>query len=177
MVLKREDGSRMTKEDGKLIAFKMRDLRTELNGIGRDRSECYSNCAERQAENEQMQYFIYACTRKSDGSHAWTSFEEYKEYDPSSELSNQAATCFLSNVMGLDEDVDGQFYENQWLKRMGFMNDEYQLIDSDGRTVDEEGRLINSDGRFVNEDGDLVDIYGNIIDEDGNLVVEDGWDE
>jgi len=172
---KRSDGTRMSKEEGKELAFKMRQLRHDIAGIGQYLSDFLNHTVENYASNAQMQYFIYACTVYSDsGKRYWASFEDFKN-DTSSPVVELAISNFITASAGLDQDYTKSFYENQWLVRMGFMNNDLQLIDGAGRLVDEEGRLINDDGRFVNEDGQLVDQFGNLVDEKGNLIMGDGW--
>lgn len=171
------DGSKMTREQGKSLALKMRDLRSEISSIGQDLSDFYSNTVEHYASNEQMQYFVYACTiYQVGGKRYWPSFEDFKK-DTSSPVFESAISNFVSMSAGVDQDFTKSFYENQWMIRMGYMNDKLQLIDSEGRLIDENGRLINDKGQWVNENGHLIDAYGNLIDDKGNLIMEDGWVE
>lgn len=167
-------GRRMTKAEGRALALKMRKLRDELGTIGQGVASYFSNTVESYADNERLQYFVYACTVYAEnGARYWKSYDEFK-LDSNTEVYTEASRSFLNSFMGLSNS-DNDPYEVQWLKRMKFMNSQGQLTREDGKTTDEDGRLIDKDGRFINEDGDFIDIYGNRIDADGNLVVEDGW--
>lgn len=166
---------RMTKDEGKELALKIKTKRRELNSIGSEIGSLFNTTVDNYADNERLQYFMYACTVYADsGDKYWKSFPVFKN-ENNIKLIEEVTKAFISNISGVDKDYEKNLYENQWLIRMGFMNDKLQLIRPDGKLVDESGRLINDEGRFVNEDGDFVDIYGNAIDKDGNLLVEDTW--
>jgi hypothetical protein len=170
-----QDGRRMTKEEGKKIALQIREERAKLREIGTTVSNLLSNTAESYANNEQMQYFLYACTVDAkSGQRYWPTYESFKA-DTDSEAYAKSTGEFLSMMTGVDKDYERKLYEHQWLIKMKFMNEDLQLIDDQGRLVDSEGRLINKDGRFINANGDYVDIYGNPIDETGNLLIADTW--
>ena len=169
------DDRRMTKQEGKEIALEMLKKRDELGDVGGEYSALYNNTIEGNANAAQLLYFIYACTLDADTSNRyWKSYEDFQE-DSESEIYTQATKTFLSTVMGADADYEHKFYENKWLKRMGYMNDKLQLIDDQGRVVDAKGRLIDEDGNFINEEGHKVDAFGNLVNEDGELI-EDGWE-
>lgn len=170
-----KDGKRMTKEEGREIALQIRNKRQELNTIGTAISTYFNNSAESYADNERLQYFVYACTvGAEDGSACWKSFETFKN-EANAELIQEAIRTFISSSVGVDRDYEKTLYENQWLVKMGFMDSQLRLVRADGKLVDEDGRLINEDGRFVDANGDFMDKHGNRIDKDGNLLVEDTW--
>ncbi len=165
---------RMTKEEGKTIALQIKAKRGEIGSIGRELSNIYENTVENYASNEQMQYFIYACTVYADsGARYWKSYDDFKN-DRESPVYKQAVTEFLVNASGVDKDYEKKMYENVWLVRMGYMNAALQLINDKGQLVDSEGRLINEKGQFINTAGELIDIWGHRVDEKGTLL-EDSW--
>lgn len=173
---------RMTRQEGKVIALKMKDLRNQLLQIGTSISDYFANSAEHFADNERFQYFIYACTVDANtGQRYWKSYEHFKSAaegkstDLDSKVYGEAAQAFLLAVSGVDKDFDKSYYENVWLRRAGYINDKMQLLRDDGKPVDAEGRLINEDWKYVDEQGNFVDKYGNPVDKDGNLLVEDNW--
>lgn len=171
------DGSRMTREQGRELAMEMRKERRKVSNIGESINDLYSNTAEQVAQNEQLQYFIYACTLNAgNGKRYWNSYEEFLNDDESPVLG-PATDNLLLMLSGVDKDYAKKFPENSWLIRRGYMNDKLQLVNPDGRLIDEEGRFINENGRFVNEAGEFVDQYGYRVDEDGKLLVEDGWED
>ncbi len=168
---------RMTKQEGKELALRMKDERAKLSSIGSALNEYFNNTAESYAENERLQYYIYACTVFSDtGVKYWKSYDAFKS-EENNELVNEATKGFLSVVGGIDRDYEKKFYENVWLQRFGFMNELYQLVDEKGRLINRDGKLIDKEGRFIDENGAFVDNFGNPIDESGTLLVEDSWAE
>lgn len=172
------DNTRMTKEQGKDIALKMRAKRQKLGELGRSLASYFQETAESIADNERLQYFFYATVvDATNGSKYWDSYDKFKEADRESPDFKIIEKAFFSSLLGnIDIDFEKSFYENQWLIRRGYMNDKLQLIREDGKIIDEEGRLINDNGRLVDENGKFIDQYGNLIDEDGNLLVEDSWE-
>lgn len=167
---------RMTKDEGRALALKIRVKRGELSSISGRHMDLFSNSVENYADNERSKYLIFACTVYADtGDRFWPTVQHFID-EKNNELATDVIQAFVNVSAGRDGDPSAALYENQWLHRMGFMNDKYELVRADGKAVDEEGRLINSDGRFVDENGDYVDIYGNPIDKEGNLLVEDTWE-
>lgn len=176
-------GKRLTKSQGRQLALDIRAERLKLNTIGQNIVAFYDQTAENYANNAQTQFFIFACTVDAEtGLRFWRSYEEFlTDTQAQPEAGSQTTTYleavkeFMALATGMDKDYERNRYENQWLIRMGFMNDKLQLIDDKGRTVDEEGRLINTEGRYINEAGEFLDVYGNAVDKDGNLLITDGW--
>lgn len=168
------DGKRIDKTQGRKLALEIRKLRKEVVEVGQSLTEMFSQSVENYAQNEQMQYFVYACTVKEDGSPYWPSYDSFKD-DTDSPVYAEAVKNFITSFTGIDLDYEKELYEVRWLIAMGYMDDELRLIDEKGRFVDLDGRLIDEKGRFINEDGALIDLEGNLIDENGNLLVEDAW--
>jgi len=169
---------RMSKDEGKEIALEMRKLRRKLSTIGSDTTDYFTNTVESVAENERLQYLIYACTVYADsGDNYWKSFEAFKDSpETENELISKAMKALIQNESGIELSDRQDSYEDSWLKRMGFMNSKGQLVAKDGKIVDENGRWINEEGRFVNEQGQLVDQFGNLVNEKGDLLEPDTWD-
>lgn len=166
----RDSFKRLTKKEGRDLALEIRILRSKMNGLGSTSQELFARTAEKRADDEQWQYYIYACTLDANTNRPlFKSFEEFKE-NQDSQFVLDSTKNFYKNL--LDIDLMARTTEVKWLIEHGFMNKEGQFINSDGKTVDENGRLIDSEGRLVNEAGQFVDIYGNIVDEKGNLVID-----
>lgn len=170
-----ETGRSLSKEEAKEIAFSIRRKRSEVVNVGRDISDFFSNTtAENYAQNKQMEYFIFKTSYDSESMQPlWTSLKDFQDA-AGTDTYSEAVKSFLSVMSGVDKDFEKRNYEVRWLIRMGYMNENYQLINSEGQLIDEEGRLIDETGRFINENGDFVDIDGNLVDEDGNLL-DDAW--
>lgn len=169
----RKDGYKLTKKEGRKLALEIRRLRNELLNVSSARQSLYNRTAEKQADNERMQYFVYACTiDPSNGKPFFRTFEESKE-NADSDLVLDATRNFLKTVLGFDNEAEKQLPENKWLIKYGFANDKLQLINKNGQLVDEEFRLIDENGRFINDKGEFVDINGNRVDENGNMILSD----
>lgn len=174
---KHPNGSRMSKEEGRELALLISRKRREANSIGNTLTDFYASTAERIAQNEQWQFFVYSCLRNADGSKIWNSYEDFQDtQDNYAEVIEKGTSELIAKAFKLDPNYEKRLTENAWLIRMKFMNQDLQLINSDGHLVDEDGRLIDSEGRFVNKDGQRVNIYGDLVDEWGQIIFpEDGW--
>lgn len=175
MSAKNPDGSRMSKHQGKDLAIKIRNMRRELSSIGESRSNLFNQTVESYASNEQLQFFVYACTVKENGERYWKSFEDFKNNEESKELQ-EAMKGFITVTTGSNSDKKNP--EIGWLIRMGFMDaDGKFFVNENGQRISEEGKLIDEDGNYINDAGEKVDYYGNRVDDDGNIIYEDGWSQ
>lgn len=173
----KHQGKKMTPQMGYEWAISIKKLRQKLDAVGTNKTSFYKNTVESYAEDERFQYFIFACTvLASNNQTYWLNFEVFKN-SMQDQAYADAVQSFIVVNLGFTNEREAELYENKWLKRMGFMNDKFQLINKKGHLVDEQGRLIDEKGRYVNDSGQYVDIYGNLVDEAGNLLVEDGWAE
>lgn len=172
----RKDGRKMTKAEGREIALRMKELRNELMNIGGDLTRYYNNTVESVSDNERLNFFVYALTVYADtGKNYWKSYDEFKLDE--SNVKSSAVDAFIKSFYGINNDSEKELYENAWLIRHKFMDDELRLLDEKGRVINSNGHLINKDGLLINEAGQLVDEYDNLINENGDLLVEDGWSE
>lgn len=159
-------------DEGKKIAFKTQDLRSELDVLESPHQELRSQSATTYAENKRFNFFAFKCISSADGSPIWSNFDEFENDE--SDLAVMAASKLLTLLYQVNQDsankIAAERTENVWLKQNGFMNDELQLINYKGQSIDREGRLIDKDGNFINEAGDRIDILGNRLDKDGKLL-------
>lgn len=178
---RRQDGTKMTKEEGRSLALSMIDKRNSISDITSSLSDVFSNTAEQYASNEQLQYLLFASTiNNATGETYWANFDVYKsdiENNPENPVLKAIMPVFLSLSSGIEGNYELKYPENAWLIKMGFMNEKLQFIDSQGRLVDRNGKLINEEGRYVDEAGNYIDEFGNKVDEEGLLIIEDGWQE
>lgn len=172
----RVKNKRISKEEGFKLAIEIRKLRRDINNVGNTYTSFFKNSAENIADEERFQYFIYACTvRQDNGKRYWYSYDDMKN-ETDIAVYNAAITNFLKLSTGIDKNLEDPYYENQWLKRMGFADAEGNLIDKKGRLIDENGKLINKNGEYIDEAGNRIDMFGNRIDDSGNLIISDGWE-
>lgn len=167
-----ENGSKMTKEQGKALALQIRTERNSLGEIGQNILAYYNNTADSYANNMLTKYFVYTTTvNAEDGSMYWRTFEDFQ--NDQTPVMDAAIRNYLK-VQGADLDAEKNFYENKWLIQMGFMDNKLNFIDSKGRQITEDGILLDADGRFINESGEYIDRFGNRVDKEGNPL-EDVW--
>ena len=74
--------------------------------------------------------------------------------------------------MGVGDDIEKTYPENQFLIEHGFVNEKLQYINADGHLVSEKGELLNEFGQRVDTEGNIVDINGQIVNNDGHYKVE-----
>lgn len=155
----------ITKKEGKDLAIQVKIDRMLLQQLLSDRNEMDAVTVEGTADNARFDYLVSVCiVYNKDGQPYFTGLEDY--ISKSSESSSiKAANVLAALVNDADVDYQGSLPENKFLKRFGYVNDEYRLVNKDGHLIDTLGRLIDSSGELVNDEGKR-------IDEDGNLVVE-----
>lgn len=171
------NNKRMTKKEGKILAMEMRKIRVQLQEVGRTKNELISTSAETYADNERYSYFLYSTTVYTEtGDSYWKSYLAFKS-DTGSPVYADALKAFLKSISGIDLDVESRYYENQWLKRFGFMDEKFRLVNDSGRLISDEGLLIDEEGRFVDEEGNRIDRFGNRLNDKGEILVDDGWVE
>lgn len=167
-----ENGSKMTKEQGKTLALQIRSERNSLGEIGQNILAYYNNTADSYASNMLTKYFVYVTTvNAEDGALYWRTFDDFQ--NDQTPVMDAAIRNYLK-VQGADLDAEKNFYENKWLIQMGFMDNKLNFIDSKGRQITEDGILLDAEGRFINESGEYIDRFGNRVDKDGNPL-EDVW--
>lgn len=57
-----------------------------------------------------------------------------------------------------DTDYESKLVENKFLKKYGFCNDEFDLIDSNGNRVNEKGQRVDEEGNLLDESGNLIKV-------------------
>ena len=158
---------------GRSVALKLRELRTNLLEHIYNRSSLDPKSAEAQAETAQFDYYTSCCLVYNDtGKPYFNSLDDYLT-NRDTELA-QIASAKLGLLMFGDYQEGGasKYPENKFLKSYGFVDDKLRLINKDGHLVDLEGRLINEDGRFIDEDGSFVDMEGDPLTKDGNYAFD-----
>lgn len=167
---------KMSKDDGRKIALKMRGLRSEMRDMLSSRNSLDSFTAQAQADSVRFNYLVSACTVYNDtGKVVFNDLEDYLSKS-TEDLAFKAATKLSVLLYDLDDDYEKKLPENKFLLKFKYVDEDLRLVNKDGKWVDEEGNLIDKDGRFVNALGQYVDKYGNRVDEKGEYIIEDGGD-
>ena len=156
----------------KNLAINLQQFRNSLRDLISVKTNLDSHTAEGQADNARFNYLVSACVvYKNNGNKYFKNYEDYLN-KAADTVSIVAAQKLASIMYGLDNDFEKKLPENKFLIKYKFVNDNLQLVDTEGRLVDEEGRLIDSNGRFINEEGKFVDKDGNLVDAGGDWIVE-----
>lgn len=160
------------RSEGRKIAIQLRKNRNMRSFLMSRYNELDNLSCESQAENRKFDCLVALSTLNSETGDLF--FKDLDDYDNRKE--EKAAIDAASNMAflayGVDPDYLKNFTENKFLKDQGFCDDEYRLIDSQGRLCDEDYRLVDKDGKYINEEGAFVDKDGNLVGEDGSPVVE-----
>jgi len=158
------------KSEARRLAVQMMQDRNRLFSLLGVQNSVDVNTAEAQAENYKFDYLVSICTvYNNDGSRVFASIEDY--LDKSNEDWAMKAANTLFKLMTELDDLQNTFAENKFLRKYGYMNEKFQLVDDNGRLVDSDGRHINEDGRFIHWKDDGTFVY---VDFDGNELTEDG---
>lgn len=155
--------------EAKKLALTMKDKRNDLKEILAEKNGLESMTAEAQADNARFNYLVSRCVVYNDTKKPY--FKDYADYlnQGSSEVAQKGAAGLVALLFGLG-DYEAGLPENKFLKKYGFMNEQYRLVNKEGKLVDRDGRLIDENGRFINEEGKFVDKEGNLVDEEGNYT-------
>lgn len=165
------------KSEAYKIALQMRKDRSRMVDLISVRNTLDVHTAESQAENYRFHYLVSVCTvYSSNDEFLFASLEDYlsKSDEP---YAIKAANILFKLMHNLDlVEAQKKFAENKFLKSLGYVNDNLQLIDAKGRLVNEDGKHIDENGRFIkwldNDKFVFVDINGNEVDENGDFIVE-----
>lgn len=163
----------MKLSEGRNIAVRMRQLRSDIFSLLSKRMQFDSVTIEAQADQYKfMHVLINTVIDKKNDTLLFSSIDEYiksEHCDYVREIAKNVAMMFF----GYEEKDMEKLPENTWLKKYKFVNDKNRLINKNGKLVDTDGRLIDENGRYVNDNGDFVDANGSRVDEFGNLLVDE----
>ncbi len=161
---------RIKKSEGKKLALKIRQKRSQLRDLIGERLSLEGNTAEALADNAKFDYFVATCTYyKETGEKVYNSLEEYDE-NSDDDLAYAAASAMAQMLYSLDKDFEKSLPENHFLNKYSFTNEEGALVNEKGETIDLDGRRINEYGYFLNDEGERVDTDGNLLDQDGRYI-------
>lgn len=152
------------------IAEEMAVVRAEFRALIAERSSMDGNTAEGQADNARFNFLVYACTKDLKNQPVFSSVDDYEE-NATEPYALEAAKQLAEKMYGLDANYENTLPENEFLINYGFVNDNLQYIDSEGRLTTADGQHVSEDGRLIEwqEDGSFI-----YIDGDGNKLTEDG---
>ena len=158
--------------EGRLLALEMAEKRQMILEKHSKRLQFDSITVESQAENFRFEYLLTQCLVYFDtGRPFLKNHNAYVELQDT-EAVMEGARVLANMIYGLNENVDKNMFEMQWLKSAGMINDNGKYTNQRGEIVDRDGRLINKDGRYIDREGNLIDTFGRPVDDNGNLLIE-----
>ena len=156
--------------DAKDLAEEMSDSRSEFRTLISERTAMDGNTAEGQADNARFNFLVYACTKDAKNQSLFNSVEDY-ENSAIEPYALEAARLLAEQLYGLDANYEQTLPENEFLKDYGFVNEDLQRVDEDGRRVSVAGEHIDENGRLIEWQDDDTFIF---VDGDGTKLTEDG---
>lgn len=162
------------------LCLEMRELRNELIELTEIRSSLEKETAEGRANNAKINYLMY-CSMVYNKSRKRI-FSSYEDFEVKSNRTEQnkdwfdliikGSNIFQELYFGLQSNISDLLPENLWLKKYGFVDDSYHLVNPEGKRINLKGQLVDENGRPVDENGNLIDINGNPFSEDGSYLIE-----
>tara|TARA_R110002020_G_scaffold250181_3_gene464270 strand:- start:684 stop:1649 length:966 start_codon:yes stop_codon:yes gene_type:complete len=156
--------------DAKDLADEMSTSRNEFRSLISERTSMDSNTAEGQADNAKFNFLVYACTKDIKNQTIFSDVEDY-ENNSIEPFALEAARQLAEKLYGLDANYETTLPENEFLKDYGFVNDDLQRVDEDGRLISADGEHIDETGRLIEWQEDGTSIY---VDGKGTKLTEDG---
>lgn len=157
-------------------ALRLKEVRAEILELLSDRNAMDSLTAEGIADQTRFNFLLASCVY--DYATQKPVFKDLADYlNRSSEpFAMELASKFASQLYGLSENYEDEFFENKVLKKLNCIDDKGFLINADGHRVDIDGNLVDDSGARIDADGNRIDINNNPILDDSvldDLVFED----
>lgn len=160
------------KEEGRELAIKLADWRDERVELLRAKNDLYQYTAENHADSVRTRYIISVTTKYPSGEFYFKGLDDFT----SRETEDAARDAFLEYLKvgyeSMPEKEEDKFFENVFLKKNGFMDEEGRLVRQDGKVVNREGRLIDNEGYYLMEDGRRCDVEGTPLTADNEYDIE-----
>lgn len=164
------------------LAIRARELRFELQQMTMRQQQYLPRTAEGQAESHRFNFLFTRCLVYNKGEKAgkpvFKNIDAYLDADIETWMID-AAKRFAELQNNLNEDFEKTLFENQFLSKYGFVDEQLRLIDKNGRLIDSEGNLIDEFGNPIDEDGNPLDTpqddggdFEPFLDDDGNPILD-----
>jgi len=141
-------------QQGRELAINMGEMRTEILKLMAKRNQLDSTTVESIAEDYKFDVLVSECTFNVNINTKY--FANYDDYvDRGDEVSSIAAAEQLSKMLyGYNPNFGIELFENKWLQKAGFMNNDGRYINRDGHLIDRKGNLVNEAGRYIDSGGE-----------------------
>lgn len=159
------------KSEARKLALDVRNARLELFVLVSERNRYDDFTVESQVENAKFDYMVSECIFDEEGNRVFTSLDDY-ESRKDEPLAIEAANQLARLTNNFDPQWQNKLPENKFLLEHKFVNNELQLVNSEGHRVSSDGKPIDDNYNYVNENNQKVDVDGNLVDDDGLPLVE-----
>lgn len=167
------------------IAMKCIDLRNEILELNTAFAEAQQNTVEGYAENERLNYVLFATTVYKDSGERV--FSSYEDFDAATILTDENAEKYLvvrlafmayqNKVIGDYQKILDSNPENAFLKRFKFVNEEGQFINKEGKLVNSDGELLDKEGNLVSTAEIVPDKPIPFLDNNGSPILDKEYEE
>lgn len=162
-----------SKAKGREDAINLRKARYAMYSLMAKKIQYDKNTVEYYAENARMNFLVTKCITFESGDPIFNNVEDYESDSNMQEILAEPIRELASLVSTFDPNFEDKLPENKFLKKYGFCNDAYDLVDSKGRRVDEKGRLVNEEGQLINEDGVAINEDGSLLNQEIGEFTDD----
>ena len=156
-------------DDAKNIALAIKKLRNERMDLIRPRLDLDGVSCENFADLARTNYLVASTVvYNSDGKNYFNNVDDFIAQSNNKVALDSAIAYYELN----SENSSNENFEDQFLKKYGFVDDKNRLINKNGHLITEDGKLIDSNGRYVDDSEEFVDVHGNKVDDKGNYLIE-----
>ncbi len=145
------------KSEGRTIAIELRRARYNLLILLAKRMEYDKNTIEHFSENARMNYIITKTLLDDTGAPIFKSVEDYDYDETGLKEALEVPIRKIASISSVyDTDYESKLIENKFLKKFGFCNDEYDLVNAEGHRVNEKNQRIDEEGNLLDDAGNAV---------------------
>lgn len=153
------------KSEGREAAIELRRLRYAIYVLLMRQTEFDKNTVEHYSDNARMNYLVTKCICFEGGLPVFKSVDDYESDSILQEALAEPIKILAGMVSQYDPDFEKNMPENKFLKKYGFCDDQYRLIDSNGNFIDGDGNRVDSDGNKL-EPEEKIESVGEFLDDD-----------
>ena len=157
------------KSEGREAAIELRKLRYAMYTLLMRQTQFDKNTVEHFADNARMNYLVTKCICFEGGAPIWTSVDDYESDSALQDMLAEPVGILAGMISQYDPEFENNLPENKFLKKYGFCDDKYRLINKDGQLVDTAGNLIDEDGNQVVKVEEPESV-GEFLEDEGDVV-------
>lgn len=164
------------KSEGREAAIELRKLRYAMYTLLMRQTQFDKNTVEHFADNARMNYLVTKCICFEGGTPIWNNVDDYEGDSDLQEMLAEPISILAGMISSYDPEFENNLPENKFLKKYGFCDDKYRLINKDGHLIDTLGNLIDEDGNQVVK-AEEPEMVGEFLDDEGDIVSPETQDD